>query len=210
MRRIILASITLGVAAGVIWTHHDTLGITDVWPVALGVALAAPAIGRLGAVATSAVAGIVAAWAVFIAVTLLLPFIPVSFGITVGVALTVLGVGAGAIRGASLPAMLAGFAAFYAVYEPSWVDDRPGFLGNSASAAATVAVTVLGGMAVYAVIDRVIGFARAPRAVAARAEIDIRERTGVTIDVTEPTEIDLEHRMPATPPQGGIRPQGAH
>lgn len=159
MRRAIGGSVVLAGAAGLIWTHAGTLGIEDAWPVALGAALGMFAIeeGAIGRVAAGVVAGVAASAAVFLVVTLTLPFIPASFGIAVGVAVAVMGLCAAVFpRALSLPAMLVGFGTFYGSYHPIWLEDRPGFLGDTASTAASLILAIVGGMLVWNAIARVL------------------------------------------------------
>jgi len=208
MIKAIFASIVLGGAAGLAWAYHETLGFEEAWPIVLGLALGALAARRAASTAISVAGGIAAAWAVFIVVTLMLPFIPMSFGLTTGVAIAVIGIAAAAIRGASLAGMLVGFAAFFAVYERTWLDDRPGFLGDSLSAAATLALALFAGMLVFGILESAIGFAREHRAEVtevAPAEIDLRERV---IDVTEPEPTEKTETQ--SPQQiGGFRAREA-
>jgi hypothetical protein len=208
MIKAIFASIVLGGATGLAWAYHETLGFEEAWPLVLGLALGALAARRAASTAISVAGGIVAAWAVFIVVTLMLPFIPLSFGLATGVAIAMIGIAAAAVRGASLAGMLVGFAAFFAVYERTWLDDRPGFLGDSVSAAATLALALFGGMLAYGILEGAVGFARERRAEvteAAPAEIDLRERV---IDVTEPTPTEEADKQ--SPQQmGGFRAREA-
>lgn len=159
MRRTILGTSALAGAAGLIWTHAGTLGIDDAWPVAVGAALGMFAIeeGAVGRIAGGVVAGVAASAAVFLAVTLALPFIPASFGVAVGVAVAVMGLAAAIFpRAVSFPAMLIGFGTFYGSYHPIWLEDRTGLLGDSAATAASLILSLVGGMLVWHAIARVL------------------------------------------------------
>jgi len=148
MRRFWLGTILLAIVAGLVVTHAATLGMQAVWPFFLGVALA-PLSARghdLPRAAVSAAAGVGFGVAVFVAVSEWMPFIPISFGITVAVAIAFMGVVSLRAPVLSLRAMLISFAAFYGVYEAQWVADRAAFKSQAAAAAASVLLSLLSGL----------------------------------------------------------------
>lgn len=148
MRRLWLSPILLAIVAGLVVTHAAALGMQAVWPFFLGVALA-PLSGRghdLLRAAAGAAAGVGFGVAVFVAVSEWMPFIPISFGITVAVAIALMGAVALRAPVLSLRAMLISFAAFYGLYEAQWVADRAAFKSQAAAAAASVLLSLLGGL----------------------------------------------------------------
>lgn len=185
MRRILGGAVLLAAAAGLTWTHAGTIGIEHAWPIAVGFALAAAAPGRrsLAAMAFGTVAGIAAAWSSLLVVTLALPFIPASLGAVVAVAVAAMVIAAHAAPATLSPAaMLAGFGCFYGVYEATWTADRTGFLGDSAAAAAALAMTLLGGMVVAHVALRLGAGGSTSNVVElpARREDDAEEDAGIS------------------------------
>jgi hypothetical protein len=151
MRKLWLGTMILAIAAGLVVTHAETLGVKTVWPFFVGLALAPLGARGRGLVRTSlsTVLGVGMGVAVFVAVSEWMPWIPVSFGITAGVGVALLGTMAVlAPKVLALPPMLVSFAVFYGSYEAQWAGNRGGFRGEAAAAAATVILAMLGGLAI--------------------------------------------------------------
>jgi hypothetical protein len=149
MRKLWLGTMVLAIAVGLLITHAATLGMKTVWPFAIGIALAPLGAKGRGLVRTSisVVAGVALGVGVFVAVSLWMPWIPMSFGILAGVAVAVMGTLAAFVpRGFALSPMLIAFGVFYGSYEATWATNRGAFRGDAASAAATVMVCMLGGL----------------------------------------------------------------
>lgn len=159
MRRFALGSVLLAVAAGLIFTHAKTLGLQAAWPLAAGFALAPLGAGRrrIARTAVSVAVGVALGVGVFAAVSYWMPFIPMSFGLVTGIAVAVMGLAAWTVPSTfSMPAMLLAFGVFYGSYESTWVADRGGFRGDSAAAAASVVLALLGGILVSTAISGVL------------------------------------------------------
>lgn len=167
MRKMLLGTLMLAVAAGVIVTHADTLGIEQAWPFAIGLALAPLGARGRGLVRTSAsvLAGVAFGVGMFVLVSLWMPFIPVSMGIMTGVAIAAMGLTATfAPRLFQLPAMLIAFAVFFAFYEPTWTLNRAGFYGQAPAAAASVVLALFSGLLVSYGASRLLAIEARQRA----------------------------------------------
>jgi len=166
-RKLWLGTFLIAVASGFIVTHSETLGMKTVWPFIAGLALTPlGARGRgLMRTALSVLVGIGAGVAVFVGVTEWMPWIPVSFGIAVGIAIAIMGTAAVfAPRLFALPPMLVAFAVFYGSYATQWASDRGAFRGEAAGAAATVLLSVLAGLAVSFVASQALALEARQRA----------------------------------------------
>lgn len=167
MRKMLLGTLMLAVAAGVIVTHAATLGLDQAWPFAIGLALAPLGARGRGLVRTSlsVIAGVAVGVGMFVLVSLRMPFIPVSFGIMTGVAIAAMGLIASfAQRSFALPQMLIGFAVFFASYEPTWTANRAGFYGQAPAAAAGVLIGLFGGLLVSYGASRLLAIEARQRA----------------------------------------------
>lgn len=126
MGRAIVAGLTLGVVAAVLFVFHDSVQLSVSWPVILGFALW-ETVGRRGARgAMTALAGAIGVgfgYVTFAVVAEFLPITDLSFGIAVGVAVGIL-VMAGLMLRDRLPlaGLLVGYAAFMGVFEPRWIE----------------------------------------------------------------------------------------
>jgi len=166
-RKLWLGTMLVAVAAGVIVTHSATLGMKAVWPFIAGLALTPLGARGRGLIRTavSVLAGIGAGVAVFVGVTEWMPWIPVSFGIAVGIAIGLMGTAAVfAPRVFALPPMLVAFAVFYGSYATQWAADRGAFRGEAAGAAATVLLSLLAGLAVSFVASQALALEARQRA----------------------------------------------
>jgi hypothetical protein len=167
MRKMLIGTLMLAVAAGVIVTHAETLGLEQAWPFAIGLALAPLGARGRGLVRTSlsVIAGVAAGVGMFVLVSLRMPFIPVSFGIMTGVAIAAMGALASfAQRSFALPQMLIGFAVFFASYEPTWTANRAGFYGQAPAAAAAVLIALFDGLLVSTAASRLLAIEARQRA----------------------------------------------
>lgn len=163
MRRATLAGLALGLAAGLLFVHHDVLRLTVAWPVVLGFALWG-AVGREGArglnVAVAAAAGAALAYLSYAIVAEFLPITGLWLGLVVGVAIGLMVlIGLVVAAWLSLSAMLVGFAAFAGIFEPLW-QESPGALRTDGIETLTVAILalligILGSTVVRAMADRV-------------------------------------------------------
>jgi hypothetical protein len=151
MRKLWLGSMLLAIAVGLVITHADTLGMKSVWPFVVGLALAPLGAKGRGLIraSLSVVVGVVLGVGAFVAVSLWLPWIPLSFGVMAGLAVATMGTLAAFLpKTFALPPMLIAFGIFYGSYESTWAANRGAFRGDAASAAATVIVCMLGGLVV--------------------------------------------------------------
>jgi len=167
MRKLWLGTMILAIAVGLVVTHAATLGMKAVWPFVIGIALAPlGAKGRgLARTSFSVAAGVALGVAVFVAVSLWMPWIPLSFGIMSGIAVAIMGTLAAFLpRGFALSPMLIAFGVFYGSYEATWAANRGAFRGDAASAAATVMVCMLGGLIVSVGVSSLLAIQARQRA----------------------------------------------
>ncbi|MGH2784840.1 MAG: hypothetical protein ACRDJ1_06240 [Actinomycetota bacterium] len=194
MRKMLLGSLMLAVAAGLIVTHAETIGIEQAWPFAIGLALAPLGARGRGLVRTSAsvVAGVAIAVGVFVLVSLRMPFIPLSFGIMTGIAVGAMGVVAAVLpRAFQLPPMLIAFAVYVAFYEPTWALNRAGFYGQAPSAAASVLIALFSGLLVSYGASRLLA-------------IEARQRAGEVIPFRARMQVADASDRPAAAAGGGF------
>lgn len=159
MRKLWLGAILFAVAAGLAVTHASTLGLDIVWPFVVGLAFAPLGARGKGLIRTSlsVVLGVGLSVGVFVAVTEWMPWIPVSFGIMVGIAIAVMGTAAAlAPKQFALPPMLVAFAVFYGAYQDHWAANRGAFRTEAFGDAAAVIVAMLGGLLVSFVVSSVL------------------------------------------------------
>lgn len=157
MGRKILMAAALAVIAGAVWSNAEALGLRSAWPLVVGFAFV-PLAARstdLGSITKGLGIGMIMGWAMFAVIASSLPFTPVVFGTAAGIV-----IGAIALISMTKPekissaAMYASFGVFVGLYEPAWIANRVAFLGEGASALATVAVTLFGAVIVSSVIQR--------------------------------------------------------
>ncbi|MGH2794032.1 MAG: hypothetical protein ACRDKG_06975 [Actinomycetota bacterium] len=195
MRKMLLGSLMLAVAAGGIVTHVETIGIEQAWPFAIGLALAPLGARGRGLVRTSmsVIAGVAVAVGMFVLISLWMPFIPVSMGIMTGVAIALMGVASALMpRAFQLPAMLIAFAVFFAFYEPTWTLNRAGFYGQAPAAAASVLIALFSGLLVSYGASRVLA-------------IEARQRAGEVIPFRARVRMaDASSDRPAAAAGGGF------
>jgi len=194
MRKTWIGAMVVAIITGLVVTHAATLGLQSAWPFAVGLALAPLGARGKGLVKTSlsVVAGVGASVAVFVAVSLWMPFIPVSFGIAVGVA--VAGLGTAAIllpRRLNLPAMLVSFAVFYGSYESQWVANRAAFRSEAAAAAAGVVLAIFGGVVASFAVSQMLA-------------IEARQRAGEVIPFRARLRVAATDDRPAAAAGGGM------
>lgn len=167
MRKLWLGTMILAIAVGLLVTHAATLGMKAVWPFAIGIALAPLGAKGRGLVRTSlsVATGVALGVGVFAVVSLYMPWIPLSFGIASGVAVAIMGTLAAFVpSGFALTPMLIAFAVFYGSYESVWSANRGAFYGDSASAAATVLVCMLGGLLISVGVSSLLAIQARQRA----------------------------------------------
>jgi len=167
MRKLWLGSLLLAIITGFVVTHAATLGMQAVWPFFAGLALAPLGVRGNGLmrVGASAIAGVAIGVGVFVVVSEWMPFIPVSFGITVAVGVALMGTVAAVVpKVLSLPSMLLAFGVFYGSYEAQWIADRAAFRGEAAAAAASVVLSLLGGVVASWAISQLLAIEARQRA----------------------------------------------
>lgn len=172
-----LRTLTLGVVvalvAGALVLTGDTIGITNVWPVllavAIGVAAGAAVLPRTGAAAAGAVVGFLA----YAAQIGALPATDGAVALTVVVAVLVL-TALAAVTGGALPlwAGLAGYAAFAGLYAPLAAASPTTFLTDAPRALVTV-LLALGIGALVAVVSGLLPERRADVAVPANTTPEV-------------------------------------
>jgi hypothetical protein len=194
MRKMLLGTMMLAVAAGLIVTNAETLGLDQAWPFAVGLALAPLGARGRGLVRTSLsiLAGVAIGVGAFVIVSLRMPFIPVSFGIMVGVAVAAMGLLASFMpKQFQLPPMLIAFAVFFASYEPVWTANRAGFYGQAPAAAASVLIALFGGLLVSYGASRILA-------------IEARQRAGEVIPFRARAQLSGAADRPAAAAGGGM------
>ncbi len=167
MRKLWLGTMLLAVVVGLVFTHFETLKLQAAWPIVVGVALAPLGARGRGHIRTSisVIVGVAVSAGVFFAVSYWMPFIPMSFGIWVGIAVGLMGsVAILAPKWFSLPASLVGFGVFYGLYEAQWISDRAAIRGEAASAAASTIVLMLGGLAISFAVSSLLALQARQRA----------------------------------------------
>ncbi len=162
MLRNAISGAVVALVAAILAVTGEAIGITTVWPVllavAVGLALAPMALGRMLAFAL----GSVVSWAVLAMDAAALPQAAASDVIVVVVGVVVLTVIA-LLTADHVPlwAGLAGYAAFAGLYEPMYAAAPTLFLSESPVALATVLLAAAIGAVTVAVIDLVTGGAPA-------------------------------------------------
>jgi branched-chain amino acid transport system ATP-binding protein len=131
LARVLVAGTFLGLVVGLVFVNHDTLKLSQAWPVILGFALWTW-LGHKGTrgfvVGLGAVAGALLGWVAFAVPTNSMPVTDLSVGIVSGVLVAAM-VTVGLVAKDRLPtaALLVGFAAFFGVFEPLWRESPANF-----------------------------------------------------------------------------------
>lgn len=150
MKHTLVAGIVVAVVAAIVAALGGAIGVPTVWPVllavAVGVAGGSPTPGRAIAFIAGAVVSLVALGARAAA----FPDVAVARGGAVAIAVLIIAVIAGASGGrAPMWAGLAGYAAFAALYEPTFASSPTSFLTDAPQALLIVIIAT--GLGIVAV-----------------------------------------------------------